>query len=179
MGRADARLRSFRWRRRLCPILNIALHLQALNEAAGNSTYHSFQLKLEDPFSEGTFLLASYTLSKLIGTNHSVQTTSTDSLTAVFSPLERHRAKSISHDDVPHVLSVAFVYDLPFGPGKRFRSGNTALNKILEGWSVSSTIHPPRVFRSFSAPASATCLPSSGLAVCLPCARGRIRLPRA
>ena len=60
-----------------------------------------------------------YTLSKLIGTNHSVQTTSTDSLTAVFSPFERHRAKSISHDDVPHVLSVAFVYDLPFGPGKR------------------------------------------------------------
>ncbi len=154
----------------LVPYPQYCSSLQALNEAAGNSTYHSFQLKLEKRFSAGTFLLASYTLSKLIGTNHSVQTTSTDSLTAVFSPFERHRAKSISHDDVPHVLSVAFVYDLPFGPGKRFQSGNTVLNKILEGWSVSSTVRAssglPQFFRS-----SQCNVPSQFRAGCVPALR--------
>jgi hypothetical protein len=40
--------------------------LQGLNENAGNSTYHSFQLKAEHRFSNGLFFLASYTRSKLL-----------------------------------------------------------------------------------------------------------------
>jgi hypothetical protein len=136
----------------MLPFPQYCSQLQPLNEAAGNSIYHSFQLKMEKRFSAGTFLLVSYTLSKLIGSSYTVQATSVPELSSTYSPFERHRAKALSHDDVPHVLSVSFVHDLPFGPGKRFSSSNAVLSKLIEGWSVSSTIRAssglPQFFRS-------------------------------
>jgi hypothetical protein len=104
---------------------------------AGNSTYHSLQLKLERRFSSGLFLLGSYTLSKLLTTSNHVHETDLGGTGGRFSPYERHRAKSLSHDDVPQVLSIAFAYQLPFGPGKRFRSSNPVINRLTEGWGIS------------------------------------------
>ena len=123
----------------LLPYPQYCTPLQAVNEMAGNSTYHSFQAKLEKRFSSGMFILGSYTLSKHLTTsNHAHERQlSWTGLTSQFSPYERHRNKSLSHDDVPQVLSVAFAYELPFGPGKRFNSSSPALNRIAEGWAIS------------------------------------------
>jgi hypothetical protein len=121
----------------LLPYPQYCSNLQAVNEMAGNSTYHSLQLKLERRFSSGMFLLGSYTLSKHLTTSNHVHETDLGGTGGRFSPYERHRAKSLSHDDVPQVLSVAFAYELPFGTGKRFRSGNPVVNKLTEGWAVS------------------------------------------
>lgn len=121
----------------LLPYPQYCSNLQAVNEMAGNSTYHSLQLKLERRFSSGMFLLGSYTLSKLLTTSNHVHETDLGGTGGRFSPYERHRAKSLSHDDVPQVLSVAFAYELPFGTGKRFRSSNPVINKLTEGWAIS------------------------------------------
>ena len=48
--------------------------LQETNENAGNSTYHSFQFKAEKRISQGTWFLASYTLTKLITDSESIHT---------------------------------------------------------------------------------------------------------
>jgi hypothetical protein len=148
----------------LVPFPQYCSTLQAVNETAGSSIYHSFQLKLEKRFSEGTFLLASYTVSKLLTTSDHVQE---PLLTGVFSPFERHRARSVSPTDVPQVLSVAFVYDLPFGPGKRFGNRGGALSKLIEGWSVSSIVRAssglPASFRS-----SQCNVPGQLRAACIP-----------
>lgn len=140
----------------LLPYPQFCDDLNGLNENAGNSTYHSFQVKAEKRFSNGTFLLASYTLSKLLTTsdqtNQGAEALNWSGASGVISPFERQRNKALAVDDVPQVFSVAFVYDLPFGAGKRFASGSGVSNKILGGWQVSGTYRAssglPFFFRS-------------------------------
>jgi len=38
--------------------------------------------------------------------------------------------------DLPHNLSVSWVYQLPFGQGRRFASQSSALDYIVGGWSI-------------------------------------------
>jgi hypothetical protein len=109
------------------------------NEIAGNSTYHSLQTKVEKRFSSGMYLLASYTWGKILTDAHSTNpgASTWNGATGVISPFERKRNKGLAADDVAHVFSAAFVYDLPFGKGRRFGSGASGFaNGIIGGWSI-------------------------------------------
>ncbi|PYV10901.1 MAG: hypothetical protein DMG23_06045 [Acidobacteria bacterium] len=128
----------------LLPYPQYCDQLRGSNENAGNSTYHSFQFKAEKRFSQGTFLLASYTLSKLITNSDQVDQPAGaldwSGAHGVISPFERKRNKALAVDDVPQVLSIAFVYSLPFGQGKRWASSNRLLGKVVGGWEATGTI---------------------------------------
>ena len=131
--------------------------LQGLNENHGNSIYHSFQLKAEKHFNKGLYMLVAYTNSKLISDasdNTQQLGGSWNATQGVISPYEKQRARTISSDDVPQILSAAFVYDLPLGKGKRFANQGGAVNGVLGGWQVSPLIHlqsgTPMWFRSTS-----------------------------
>ncbi|HYV30754.1 MAG TPA: hypothetical protein VEO53_06555, partial [Candidatus Binatia bacterium] len=154
----------------LLPYPQFCSRLNGLNENAGNSSYHSFQAKVEKRFSSGIYLLASYTLSKLLTSSGHVdesQNASWSGVSGVISPFERHRNKSLASDDVPQVLSVTFIYDLPFGTGKKYLSGNRAADLLLGGWSVASITRAssgtPLFFRS-----SQCNVPSQFAAGCIP-----------
>lgn len=124
----------------LLPFPQFCSRLLGLTENAGNSTYHSFQLKAQKRFSNGTFLLASYTLSKLLtDSEHVDQAARNDAFSSGISPFQRHRNKSLAAEDVPNTLSVSLVYDLPVGRGKRFLHQGGALDKLVGGWQASST----------------------------------------
>jgi hypothetical protein len=46
--------------------------------------------------------------------------------------------KSVDGNDIPNSAVVSYIYDLPFGKGKRFGSNfNTATNAVLGGWEIS------------------------------------------
>jgi hypothetical protein len=130
-------------------------NLQGLNENQGKSLYNSLQMKLEKRFSEGTFALVSYTLSKTL--QSASENTQRDALTwagvdGVISPFEKDRNYTIASSDTPHVLSAAFVYELPFGRGRRFMNEGGAVNALVGGWQL-STIYRyssglPMYFRS-------------------------------
>jgi hypothetical protein len=123
----------------LLPYPQYCSTLQGLNENVGNSIFHSFQVKAERRFSQGIFMLVSYTVSKLItDASDSVQREAStwNSSQGVISPFERRRNRSLSSDDVPQVLSAAFVYELPFGKGKPRLSRGPA-SAIFGGWQVS------------------------------------------
>jgi hypothetical protein len=138
----------------LLPYPQYCSSLQGVNENAGNSTYHSFQLKAERRFSQGVFVLGSYTLSKLIGSADQTQSEATtwSGAYGVISPFERHRNKALAIDDVPQTLSLALLYDLPFGRGKRFVNQSGVADKVLGGWQISSVFRAtsgiPFFFRS-------------------------------
>jgi hypothetical protein len=67
-----------------------------------------------------------YTFSKLI-TNVTAQN--------VYSYVQE---KAISTNDRPHVLALAYIYELPFGKGKMFgRDWNAAVNAVLGNWKAS------------------------------------------
>jgi hypothetical protein len=43
----------------------------------------------------------------------------------------------VSDTDVPQAVSISFLYDLPFGPGKRFFQ-HGALGKVMAGWTLTN-----------------------------------------
>ena len=115
--------------------------LQGLNENHGESRYNSLQVKLEKRFSDGFYALVSYTLSKTISSGS--DDTQREALTwngaqGVISPFERERNEAVAVTDTPHVLSAAFVYELPFGSGKRFLNAGGVTNALLGGWQIST-----------------------------------------
>ncbi|MDQ3255095.1 MAG: TonB-dependent receptor [Acidobacteriota bacterium] len=154
----------------LLPYPQYCGNLQGLNENIGNSIYHSAQFKAEKRFSQGIFLLGSYTISKLL--TSASDNTQRDSLTwsgaqGVISPFERQRNKALATDDVPQVFSLAFVYELPVGRGRRFLGNSSVANAVLGGWQLSSIFRAssglPFFFRS------GTCnVPGQFRAGCIP-----------
>ncbi len=112
-------------------------YLTVMNEgsAINWSTYNAFQLQAQKRFSNGLSFLVGYTMSKELAD------------ASLFSPgffasapqnYYDHRAeKSLANYDVPQQLIFNYVYQLPFGPGKRFLHENNVLDRdILGGWSI-------------------------------------------
>jgi hypothetical protein len=129
--------------------------LPGINENAGNSTYHSLQLKAEHRFSNGLWLLSSYTFSKLITDSDYIQSSSLSgslSPAGVISPYQRKRNKALSIDDVPNTFNFSLLYELPVGKGKRFLNRGGVLNAVLGGWQISTLVKissgTPFFFRS-------------------------------
>jgi len=123
----------------LLPYPQYCSQLPGENENAGSSIYHSFQLKAEKRYSRGTWLLVSYTNSKLLSNTDDVQVNSVGGAQGgVISPFQRSRNKSLSSGDIPQTLSVTGIYALPFGKGQRFLNTGGVLGKLVEGWEISS-----------------------------------------
>ena len=153
----------------LLPYPQYCSSLFGQNENAGNSTFHSLQLKAEHRFSKGTWLLASYTFAKLLTSTDSVQADATlwSGAYGVISPFERQRNKALALNDVPQTFSLAMIYELPFGRGKRFASSSGAADRLISGWQLGGilriTAGVPFLFRS------GTCnTPGQFVAGCIP-----------
>lgn len=139
----------------LLPFPQFCGQLLGLNEGHGNSIYNSFQVKAEKHYRHGLYMLVAYTYSKLnsnASDNPQQLGGSWNATQGVISPFEQRRASSLSSDDVPQILSAAFVYDLPFGKGQKYANQGGAVNGIVGGWQISPIIHlqsgTPMWFRS-------------------------------
>jgi hypothetical protein len=121
----------------LLPFPQYCGNIYGINENVGNSTYHSLQLKAEKQFSNGLWFLSSYTFSKML-TNADDQQALINNLGV--SPFDQKRTKGLAFNDVPHTLSVAMIYDLPFGKGRRWLDGGGFINHLVGGWRVSNIL---------------------------------------
>ncbi len=123
----------------LLPFPQYCSGLVGRDENAGNSTYHSFQFKLEHRFSRGFWLLGSYTASKLITDSDNNQAGGGGiSQEGVFSPFQRKRNKSLALEDIPQALALSLSYELPFGKGKRWLANRGLLDRVVGAWTVSN-----------------------------------------
>jgi hypothetical protein len=103
-----------------------------------NSAYHAMQVRFEKPFARGLQLLATYTWAKSID-NASVGGLSwlAGISTSLQNPNNRGLERSLSAFDIPHVLGVSYVFEMPFGRGKALGSTwNPVVNAILGGWKT-------------------------------------------
>jgi hypothetical protein len=127
----------------LLPYPQYCSSLTGLNENLGSSTYHSLQIKVDKRFARGFYLAGNYTWSKLI-TDASSTTQSGQAgygrIGAVISPFEKSRNKSLSTDDIPHNFALLASYELPFGRGKQFLNSGGLLDRLVGGWSVSTSL---------------------------------------
>jgi len=109
-------------------------------ENLGQSTYHALQTTIERRFRNGLNLLASYTFSKTLTDADSSFSTLTGFNSNVFgaqNPYNLKGEKAVSYQDIPHTFVLSYLYELPFGPGKKYLNQGVA-SKIAGGWQVSA-----------------------------------------
>jgi hypothetical protein len=106
---------------------------------ASFSNYNSAQFELRKRMSHGLYLQAGYTFAKNItDSDQGGQSTLESYRTLRKIALDRHRASF----DQTHRLIANFIYELPFGTGRRWLgSGFAPLRKIAEGWQIGSIIN--------------------------------------
>ncbi|MBI4909531.1 MAG: TonB-dependent receptor [Acidobacteria bacterium] len=105
---------------------------------AGNSTYHSLQMKAEKRFSSGGRLLAAYTFSKLISDVESNTGWLDGGQNAGYQDQNNLRAeRSLASWDSRHRMVLSYVYDLPFGRNQMLLAGvGGVAGKLVSGWGV-------------------------------------------
>ncbi len=107
-----------------------------------SSIYHALQVRMEKSYANGLQFLASYTWSKSIDDASSTDDSVTwlGGTTSLQDPNRPDLERSVSTWDTPHILQFSYVYELPFGRGKKFGGGmNRALNGVLGGWQINGT----------------------------------------
>jgi Carboxypeptidase regulatory-like domain len=101
------------------------------------SNYHSLQLELRRRLSRGLQLQANYTFSKSLTDSEGSQSTLEQFRTLRNLSLDKHR----SNFDQTHRFVTNFLYELPFGTGRRWlSSGFGPMRKLIEGWQVGTII---------------------------------------
>jgi hypothetical protein len=104
------------------------------------SAYDALNLKFTKQFSNGLSLISTYVWSKALDNG------SEDFIGWAIGNMWRDSYKpkldyAISMHDIPHSFATAFVYQLPYGNGKRWgASAPGVVKQVLGNWEVSSVI---------------------------------------
>jgi hypothetical protein len=119
----------------LSPYPQYAGSINQVRASVGDSVYHGFTLRAERSFMQGLMFQASYTGAKLI-----------DNVNERFlgganfiNPYDLNMSRSISAADVSQRFVANWVYELPFGHGKRFLSEGIG-SLILGNWQTSGIL---------------------------------------
>jgi hypothetical protein len=109
--------------------------LTSIAAKLGESTYHGLETRISKRFSGGFSFQASYTYSG----SHGLAPDRLGFGATVNGPqnafdLDAERAVLIN--DIPHALVINYVYELPFGPGRKWLSAPGAASAILGGWTI-------------------------------------------
>jgi hypothetical protein len=115
------------------PVRNPAFGPAQFAASAGRSQYDAVLLRVERRLQRGLAFLASYTWSR-----------SRDDSSSLFGSRASNYAPQNSFDldaewgpsdfDTPHRFVFSYVWELPFGAGRRFLNGGGALPAVLGGW---------------------------------------------
>jgi hypothetical protein len=112
--------------------------VSAVNSTRGASTYHAFEVQAEKRMGRGVSFTAAYTFSKLIddvNSGFAGESLSSGGGVQDFNNLRAER--SVSNIDQPQRFVVSYLWQLPFGPGKRFAGSSGGLaGRIVGGWQL-------------------------------------------
>jgi len=96
----------------------------------GESRYNSLQVALQKRTSNGLTLQASYTFSKLLD--------NVDNPISAYDTSLQLVGAGWKNGNYPQNFTLSYVYDLPFGKGRRYLAGSSgAVNEVVSGWQVS------------------------------------------
>lgn len=103
------------------------------------SNYNSLQVELNRRMSKGLFGGISYTFSKAI-TDSAGQGNSQSTLESYRTFRDIRLDRSRSSFDQTHRFVANYIYELPFGSGKKWLNSVPVLSKVVEGWQVGNII---------------------------------------
>src|SRR5882724_1696477 len=123
------------------PLRNILPNVvnATFGDTTGVGNYHSLQITAERRFTKGLAWLGAYTYS------HSIDNVPTQQGGGSEGPVPqdiryRFLDRGTSAFDIKHSTSQSFIYDLPFGKGRRFGMSNRLENAIIGGWQVNGIL---------------------------------------
>ena len=102
----------------------------------GNSTYHSLQLMVRKTAAHGLSFIAAYTWSKTLTDTDSALYASGSQVVQDF--YNRKAEKAIASFDFPQVLKLTWIYELPFGHGKKWLNTGGPLDRLVSGWQATA-----------------------------------------
>lgn len=122
---------------------NIFIHPQYATFAAystiGDSMYNAFQFSLRKRFEQGLSFDLNYTYAHSLDTASGNESSGTISSGAslILNPLDLNENRASSDFDVRHLINANFIYELPFGRGRRwFGSANRLVDTLIGGWQL-------------------------------------------
>src|SRR5947209_6402962 len=103
----------------------------------GKSHYNALQASFDRRMSQGLQFRVAYTYSRLM--NNGSETGLGSGGPPVQNPSDMSNLYTVSSDDVPHIFTFGWVYQLPFGKGKWVGgNANGALDKVIGNWQISA-----------------------------------------
>jgi hypothetical protein len=107
-------------------------------ESQGQSIYHAGKLDVQRRFSQGIQFGLSYTFAKLI-TDAAEDVFGNSPLNGVVqNPFDRRSLRSVSPSIPPHSLVFNYIFELPFGKGRRFLNEGGFVDRVVGGWQVTA-----------------------------------------
>ena len=108
------------------------------SRSIGRGNYNAFQFQLSSRQSHGLMYVVSYTWSKSIDLACSgffgVEGCS------IQNPYDLNADRSVSAYDIPQALNVSWIYELPFGRGHQYQTGNKRADYLLGGWQLNGIV---------------------------------------
>ncbi len=104
----------------------------SFDRSVGGSNYNAIEVSLEKRYSQGLALTVSYTYSKSLDYGSS-GLFSIEGF-SVENPYNIGPDYAPSSFNIPHNLTVSWVYQLPFGTGRQFSSGNRIVDAVVGNW---------------------------------------------
>jgi hypothetical protein len=101
----------------------------------GMSSYEALLVSLERRFRNGLNLQVSYTWSKTLTDADSALPFINAGVNQEQNPANLHQEKAISSQDIPQTLVISWIYQLPFGPGRKWMKSGFA-SYIIGGWEI-------------------------------------------
>lgn len=100
---------------------------------SGSSYYNAGIVEVRRRLSSGVQLQASYTWAKALANAATASATDFSTPTTLRN---RNLDKVPEAFDIRNAIKINGIYELPFGPGRRFNSSNVVARKIMEGWQI-------------------------------------------
>jgi trimeric autotransporter adhesin len=115
-----------------------------LNSSQAKAEYHAMILRVNRRFADGFMLDATYTWSRnrdnsdTVEDNQGFNAGGTAGFGYDIRDLEHNM--HIGFSDVPHRLVGTFLYELPFGKGRKFGASNALVGALAGGWQVGGAV---------------------------------------
>jgi hypothetical protein len=102
-----------------------------------SSMYHALQMRVEKRFSHGLQFLGTYTYARSRDDASVGSVSWLGGSTSLQNPNDRRAEWSRSQFDIPHVVGLSYVYNVPFGRGSTFGANwHPLINGVLGGWKT-------------------------------------------
>jgi hypothetical protein len=113
----------------------------AEDRAIVNNWYNAFNLRVEKRLAQGLTFLTNYTFSKNLQSGDSGSSQfDQEGSTRPQDPYNLKLEKGLSPTDITHKFVTSALYELPFGPAKRFLRQKGAAGHLFGGWQVNGIL---------------------------------------